>query len=465
MTRKAGALLVFWGLLCLNSVALAQQPLRWEPTLDQAQRIAAQTNRLVLIHFWANWCVVCKRMEAELLTQPAVSTALSANYVLVKIDADHFPATARQFGVTALPTTVILSPQGQVLDSIRGRLEPDQFLGRINTAVASTRQRNAAYAQIPPQQPIATPQADTQPSNPPGNAGALPTNNDRYADFYRRSQAATAPLGNEAAKTAQQPYNSTPVAGGPSLGYSQQPGLPSAVPALPTTVAQSGPPPYAAPRADSAMPRGQAAMPPHGLPANINVNPYSPATANPAPAYGSQQPAQPSSSPYGPTNTGLAMQPYASQSQAVPTTNPPAQYASVNAPALPTLPPGSPPLGIDGFCPVSLCEKQAWIPGDRRWGAIHRGRTYLFAGPEEQRRFFTDPDRFSPILSGNDVVLATDQNEMVPGMRRHGVFCGNRIYLFSSEATLEKFARNPSLYTNKALEALRSGARPAGQLR
>ena len=93
-------------------------------------------------------------------------------------------------------------------------------------------------------------------------------------------------------------------------------------------------------------------------------------------------------------------------------------------------------------------------------GAIHRGRTYLFAGPEEQRRFFTDPDRYAPVVSGNDVVLATEQGQAVPGTREHGVFYENRVYLFSSEASLDRFARNPGAYASQALEALRSGAYP-----
>ena len=119
-------------------------------------------------------------------------------------------------------------------------------------------------------------------------------------------------------------------------------------------------------------------------------------------------------------------------------------------------------MGLDGYCPVSLSEKQQWVVGDRRWGAIHRGRTYLFTGPEEQRRFFTDPDRYAPAVSGNDVVLATEQGQAVPGMREHGVFFGNRVYLFSSEATLEKFARNPNLYANQAMGADPHAAAYAG---
>ncbi len=128
-------------------------------------------------------------------------------------------------------------------------------------------------------------------------------------------------------------------------------------------------------------------------------------------------------------------------------------------------PTGNPAFGLDGFCPVSLMEKQQWVPGDPRWGMTHRGRTYLFAGPEEQARFAKDPDRYAPVVSGNDVVLATEQGQTVSGMREHGVFFGSRVYLFSSEDTLKKFAENPNLYANQALEALRSGAYPGRQLR
>ena len=103
---------------------------------------------------------------------------------------------------------------------------------------------------------------------------------------------------------------------------------------------------------------------------------------------------------------------------------------------------------------MTLCEKQQWMLGDRRWGAVHRGKTYLFTGPEEQRRFLTDPDRYAPVISGNDLVMAVDQGQNTPGMREHGVYFGNRVYLFASEASLDKFSKNPNIYANYASEAL-----------
>ncbi|HEY5315698.1 MAG TPA: hypothetical protein VIK18_24420, partial [Pirellulales bacterium] len=119
------------------------------------------------------------------------------------------------------------------------------------------------------------------------------------------------------------------------------------------------------------------------------------------------------------------------------------------------LPPGSPPLGLEGYCPVTLVDKHAWREGDVRFGAIHHGRTYLFASHAEQQRFLANPDAFSPVMSGDDPVLALDENKSVPGKRKHGVFFSNRVYLFSTEATLTAFSKNPGRYAPEITQARR----------
>jgi len=149
--RKMHALLwvaVFW--TSFPIVGYGQQAVRWEDTLENAQRLAGQSNRLVLIHFWAPWCSVCKQMEANVYTQPAVAAELAADYVAVKINADHFPATAQKYGVSALPTMVIIAPNGQMLDSMRGRIEAPQYVARLTQVATEVKRRSAAmYAQIP----------------------------------------------------------------------------------------------------------------------------------------------------------------------------------------------------------------------------------------------------------------------------------------------------------------------------
>ena len=113
-----------------------------------------------------------------------------------------------------------------------------------------------------------------------------------------------------------------------------------------------------------------------------------------------------------------------------------------------------PPIGLEGYCPVQLVEKGRWQKGNKDWGVIHRGRVYLFAGPEEQHRFLADPDRYAPVSSGNDVVLGLEVGHSVPGMREFVAQFNGHVYLFASEGTLKKFEANPPYYADRALPAI-----------
>jgi YHS domain-containing protein len=101
-------------------------------------------------------------------------------------------------------------------------------------------------------------------------------------------------------------------------------------------------------------------------------------------------------------------------------------------------------------------EQQRWQVGDRRWGVVHRGHTYLFAGPEQQKKFLADPDRYSPAVSGQDVVQAMDFGQDIAGKRALGIEYQNRIYLFSSDASRQIFAKNPQRYVAEVMQAERA---------
>lgn len=170
MQKRLGFIGLLTAILSLPSAGSADTLIRWEPTLDSAQRMAAQTNRPVLIYFWAPWCGVCKRMEAEVLAQPSVAAEIATNYVAVKVNADNFPATAKQYGVAALPTTVLTTPQGQLLVSMQGRVEATEYATRLNQIATGAKQHGAVYAQMPsggtPSATPATPPTTTAPPAP-----------------------------------------------------------------------------------------------------------------------------------------------------------------------------------------------------------------------------------------------------------------------------------------------------------
>jgi protein disulfide-isomerase len=186
------------------------------------------------------------------------------------------------------------------------------------------------------------------------------------------------------------------------------------------------------------------------------TNPYanvtSAAPSQQSPLVGPAQPNQPTfSAGIGSTATlGSAYGQVAPpQSQAAAATTP-----SAAAPDVRQLPPGSPPLGFEGYCPVSMRTSWKWVAGDPRFGIVHRGRTYWFASQSEQQQFWTDPDRYTPALSGMDPVLAIDHKQEVPGRREHSIDYDGLFYMFSSEATLSQFTANPQKYAASVRQAM-----------
>ena len=96
------------------------------------------------------------------------------------------------------------------------------------------------------------------------------------------------------------------------------------------------------------------------------------------------------------------------------------------------------------------------VPRRPSLGIVHRGRTYLFLGPAERKKFLANPDLYSPVLSGTDPVLAMDNQMAVAGRREFGVFgADRRIYLFADESSLKRFEANPKRYAVEAEQVRR----------
>lgn len=123
-------------------------------------------------------------------------------------------------------------------------------------------------------------------------------------------------------------------------------------------------------------------------------------------------------------------------------------------------------LGLDGRCPVTLITQNKWVAGDKRWGAVHRGKTYLFAGPAQQQKFLMAPDNFSPVLAGIDVVKLASAGRVVEGTRRFGVLFDDdgddgprqsRIYLFDSADSRNRFEAEPDTFLQPVMQAMQTG--------
>jgi len=86
-----------------------------------------QSDKAVLIDFWAEWCGPCK-MIAPLLDEAAVEYA--DKLAVVKLNIDENPNVAQKFGIRSIPTLMIFkdgAPQAQKLGAM-SKSQLNEFL-------------------------------------------------------------------------------------------------------------------------------------------------------------------------------------------------------------------------------------------------------------------------------------------------------------------------------------------------
>ena len=100
--RRLAALM--FALLGWSGAARAQTPaLEWNRDYSKAVALAIESNKPMLLDFWADWCAPCKVMEKEVYGDAALIRAVTGKIVLVKIDFDKQQELARKYNVSALP--------------------------------------------------------------------------------------------------------------------------------------------------------------------------------------------------------------------------------------------------------------------------------------------------------------------------------------------------------------------------
>lgn len=96
-----------------------------------AQNFAHKTkNGIVLVDFWADWCMPCKMM-APILNEVAEATEGTAT--IYKLNVDEQQQVAAKYGIRNIPT-MILFKDGKEVERIIGVKPKDYIISSINKA-------------------------------------------------------------------------------------------------------------------------------------------------------------------------------------------------------------------------------------------------------------------------------------------------------------------------------------------
>lgn len=121
MKKMTIGLLLCWAAL----QSMAGEKSEWLTSVPAAQTKAKAEHKLVLLDFTgSDWCIWCKRLNAEIFSKPEFAEYAAKNLVLVELDFPHAKpqsedvkkanaALAAKYKIEGYPTVIVLDGDGK----------------------------------------------------------------------------------------------------------------------------------------------------------------------------------------------------------------------------------------------------------------------------------------------------------------------------------------------------------------
>lgn len=143
--RYLGTIIAGLGIFLVAFASTESRPaageLPWLSSLADAQTLALDSGKPIMVDFSAEWCAACHELESEVFLHPEVRPRLESEFILLKVDMDvdsnQNTQLVQQFRVSGLPTVGFLKPDKSSAEEGRfeGKLGVDAFLERIDAVL------------------------------------------------------------------------------------------------------------------------------------------------------------------------------------------------------------------------------------------------------------------------------------------------------------------------------------------
>ena len=94
--------------------------------------LAKQTDKVVMVDFWAAWCGPCK-MVGPIVDE--LATEYEGKAVIGKVDVDTHGSISAQYGVRNIPTIIFLK-NGEVVDKSVGAVPKATLVAKLDALMA-----------------------------------------------------------------------------------------------------------------------------------------------------------------------------------------------------------------------------------------------------------------------------------------------------------------------------------------
>ncbi len=108
------------------------QNIEWAPSYETAMERAEQENVPVVIDFYADWCVYCKKLDSDVFSDERVIDE-AGRFVMVRVDADRREDVVGEHEVLGLPTVVFLDSAGAEATRIESYVKAEEFLSHMKS--------------------------------------------------------------------------------------------------------------------------------------------------------------------------------------------------------------------------------------------------------------------------------------------------------------------------------------------
>jgi thiol:disulfide interchange protein len=138
--KKLFALFITLAFVMTSSASFAEVHFK-NISFQEALKLAAKENKIVMIDYYTSWCGWCKRLDHDVYSQDNVGGYADSNIISIKLDAENGEGVqlSRAARIQGYPTIIFYNSSGHEIHRQVGYQKPLDFLATLATAVGKNK--------------------------------------------------------------------------------------------------------------------------------------------------------------------------------------------------------------------------------------------------------------------------------------------------------------------------------------